>query len=217
METIKKTDRLTNILFVDNDNTLIHDLKDWLRKAEVESKYNMNFIAVQDAKTALKKLAEMSINLVILEITLPIVSGYYLINAIRKLNKDMPIIVYTKLKKSQDLAKIAESGVNNIFLKEFTKADELIEAIRTKATADNLDKVVIELNSKIRALSSITSQQELKLTQCPQCHLILAPDSYFCNNCGQKIFKKSKKIFVEDAKKNKEGREVKDEVKKATK
>ena len=55
----------------------------------------------------------------------------------------------------------------------------------------------MELSSQIKALHNTERQSELKLIQCPECHLILAPDSHFCNNCGQKIFRKTKKILTE--------------------
>lgn len=197
METIKKDDRVNNILFVDNDRLLSGELKDWIKKAEIETKYNLRFNFVEDAKDALKKLKEMNVNMVVLEIALPLVSGYYLIEAIKKISKDMPIIIYTGLKNPQDLAKMASCKVNNIFLKELMGVQDLIEIIRRKETAENIDEIVMELSSQIKALHTSEKQSELKLIQCPQCHLILAPDSHFCNNCGQKIFRKTKKILTQ--------------------
>jgi DNA-binding NarL/FixJ family response regulator len=213
METIKKDDRLNNILFVDNDAALMSDLKDWIKKSEIESKYNLSFTFVDDAKNALKKLSEMNINLVILEIALPLISGYHLAKAIREKNKDMPIIIYTRLKNPQDLAKMASLKVNNIFLKELMRGEDLIEIIRKKQTAENIDEIVMELNSQIKVLHESGSKQELKLIQCPQCHLILAPDSHFCNNCGQKIFRKKKRILAESEK----GEEQNEKTKKSKK
>ncbi|MBN2307169.1 response regulator [Candidatus Peregrinibacteria bacterium] len=197
METIKKEDRVNNILFVDSDKGLTGDIKDWVKKSEIETKYNLRFTFVEDAKSALKKLAEMNINMVILEIALPLVSGYYLVNAIKNLNKEISIIIYTSLKNPQDLAKMASSKVNNIFLKELMSIQDLVEIIRKKESSENIDEIVMELSSQIKALHASEKQSELKLIQCPQCRLILAPDSHFCNNCGQKIFRKTKKILTQ--------------------
>ncbi len=204
METTNKNDNVKNILFVDNDNSFVTDVKDWIKKSEIETKDNLSFTFVQDAKSALKKLDEMNINMIILEITLPIVNGYYLINAIKNKNKDIPIIIYTSLKNPQDLAKMASSKVNNIFLKDLMRIQDLIEIIRGRKTAKDINEIVIELSSQIKSLHSNTNQSGLKLIQCPQCHLILAPDSHFCNNCGQKIFRKTKKILAEAGKKDDE-------------
>lgn len=84
MDTIKKNDRLINVLFVDNDSTLVEDLKDFISKAQIESLYGLSFTFVADAKSAMMKLSELNINLIVLEIVLPLVSGYHLINAIGK-------------------------------------------------------------------------------------------------------------------------------------
>jgi CheY-like chemotaxis protein len=196
METIKKNDRIINVLFVDNDSSLVEDLGDYIKKSEIERQYGLSFTFVRDAKSAMRKLTEININLIVLEIVLPLVSGYHLINAIREIDKSIPIIIYTRIKNPQDLAKMASSKVNNIFLKELMKKEDLIEIIRKKETVGNIDATVMELNSQIKALHEGERQMELKLTQCPNCHMILAPEAHFCNNCGQKIFRKSKKLLA---------------------
>jgi DNA-binding NarL/FixJ family response regulator len=195
MQSIKKDEKVTNVLIIDNDKSTITDLQEWIKKSEIESKYQLSFIYAKNAAEAMKKLDEMEINLVVLEIALPMISGYYLINAIRKEHKDLTVIIYTKLKNPQDLAKMASSNVDNIFLKELMSIQDLVEIIRKKETVGNIDQIVIELNSQIKALHGAEAKQELKLIQCPNCHLIIAPDSHFCNNCGQKIFKKPIKIL----------------------
>jgi len=195
METVKTENITRNIIFVDNDKSLSNDLRDWIEKMEIEAKYGLSFHFVNDAKNTLKKLAETNIDLVVLEITLPIVSGYYLIKTIRKEYPDTEIVIYTRLKNPQDLAKMASLNVNNIFLKELMKTEDLIEIIRKKGVSGNIEEIVMELKSQIKALHTEGSSKEEKLIQCQHCHLIIAPDSHFCNNCGQKIQKKTKKIL----------------------
>ena len=198
METIKKDERITNVLIVDSNLSMINEFKDWIKKSETESKYSLSFKYARNAMECMKKLNEMEINLVVLEIALPMISGYYLINAIQKEKKDLPIIIYTKLKNPQDLAKMASTNVNNIFLKELMDIQDLVQIIRKRETGSDIDQVVMELNSQIKALHGTTSKQKLELIQCPTCHLILAPDSHFCNNCGQKILRKPKALSEED-------------------
>ena len=198
METIKKDERVTNVLIVDSNLSMVNEFKDWIKKSETESKYNLSFKYAKNAMECMKKLDEMEINLVVLEIALPMISGYYLINAIQKEKKDLPIMIYTKLKNPQDLAKMASLNVNNIFLKELMDIQDLVQIIRKKETGGDIDQIVMELNSQIKALHGTTSKQKLELIQCPTCHLILAPDSHFCNNCGQKISRKPKALSEED-------------------
>jgi CheY-like chemotaxis protein len=195
MEQIKTTSKTKTILFVDNDKGLVHSIREYLELEEISTKFGVNFIFASNVHEALKKTAEMKIDLVILEILLPIINGYYFIDAIKKENNELPIVAYTKLKSSQDLAKIAASNVDNIFLKDLIKMEDLIETIvKIDNHKTELDKLVPELKSQIKAMASDEGRSHIKIIRCPRCNLILAADSHFCNNCGQKIFKKTKKI-----------------------
>ena len=196
METIKTTSKQRNILLVDNDKEMARNLQDYLDHHEIKGKYGLNFIFVSNAKQALKKIAEMKIDLVILEIILPIVNGYYLMNAIEKEKKNIPVIIYTRLKGPQDLAKMAASGVDNIFIKQLMKIEDLVQiVINHEDQKVELDKVLIELQSQIKSLSDSETQSDLKITQCPRCHMILTRNSHFCNNCGQKIIQAAPKVL----------------------
>jgi len=200
MEQIKTTSKQKTILFVDADKILIHDIKEYLKNEKAEVKFGLNFIFVENARDTLKKLEEMKIDLVILEILLPIVNGYYLINAIKKINKEMPIIIYTKLKGPQDLAKMASSEIDNIFIKTLIKPEDLIKTIAERDDyKTELDRLVLELKSQIKTLSLVEGQSQVKVVHCPKCNLVLSAESHFCNNCGQKIAKEIKKIKAKHA------------------
>jgi len=202
MEAIKTTEKQKNILFIDSDKILKHDIQDCLQHKEIQGKYGLNFIFAENARDALKRIAEQKIDLVVLEILLPVINGYYLINAFKKAN--IPVIVYTKLRSGQDLAKLASTEVDNIFLKELVKLEDLIDILSSEDTHKaELDKLVPELQNQIKTLSGEEAGAELKMVQCPRCHIMLAPNSYFCNNCGQKIFKKHKQIKIKNKENNK--------------
>ena len=166
MDGVKRDNLKKNILFVDNDTVLVNDLKDWIKKSEIENKYNLAFYFAKDTKEALKKLNELEINLVVLEILLPVISGYHLIKAIQKAKKDLPIIIYSTLKNPQDLAKMASSGVNNIFLKDLMSKEDLIEIIQKRETAENIDQAkdkdsfVLFCRKRISELKGILNSEE---------------------------------------------------------
>lgn len=194
MDTIKTTDHQRNILFVDSDKGLAHDLKDYFEHHEIKEKHNLDISFVSDCKEALKKIAEQKIDLIVLEIVLPIINGYYLLNFLKEEQK-IPVIIYTRLKGPQDLAKMASYEVDNIFLKQLMKMEDLVQIIiGHEGEKADLDKALLELQSQVKSLSDSDIQSSLKVTQCPRCHIILAPDSHFCNNCGQKIFRKQKAL-----------------------
>ena len=200
MEQIKTTSKQKTVLFVDADKVLTHDIKDYLKNEEAKVKFGLNYIFVENVRDALKKLEEMKIDLVILEILLPVINGYYLINTIKKINKEMPIIVYTKLKEPQDLAKMASSEVDNIFIKTLMKPEDFIKTIVERDDyKTELDRLIPELKSQIKALSETKGQSQVKVVHCPKCNLVLSAESHFCNNCGQKISKEVKKIKAKHA------------------
>lgn len=195
MPSLKSSQHQRNILFVDNDKALTHDLQDYLTHHEIREKSGLNFVFAADCKEALKKIAEMKIDLIVLEVVLPVINGYYLLNAIKKEAEKIPVVIYTRLKGPQDLAKLASFEVDNIFLKQLMKMEDLVKMIMGhEGNKEDMDRVLLELQSQVKSLSDTDIQSSLKVTQCPRCHMILAPDSHFCNNCGQKIFKVAKKI-----------------------
>jgi len=188
MEKIKTTSTQKNILMVDNDRELARNMQDYLDHHEIKGKYGLNFIFVPNVKQALKKIAEMKIDLIILEIILPVINGYYFLNALKREKTKIPVVIYTRLKGPQDLVKMASADVDNIFIKQLMKMEDLVQIIIShKDQKVELDKVLAELQSQIKSLSESEAQSALKVIQCPRCHMILTRNSHFCNNCGQKI------------------------------
>ena len=197
MESIKTTSKIRNILIVDGDKELVRNLKDYLEHHEIQIKFGLNFVFAANCKEALRKMGELAIDLVVVEILLPIVNGYYLVKEIKRENRKIPVIVYTRLKGPQDLARLASLEVDNIFIKQLMKMEDLVQVIIGYGDGKvELDKVLLELQSQIKSLSDSDAQAQLKVIQCPRCHMILNRDAYFCPNCGQKIFKASPKLPV---------------------
>ncbi len=200
MEKVKTTSKQRTVLLVDSDKTLIHDIKDYLEHHEIRENYGLEFVFAQNAKEALKKLAEKKIDLVVLEVILPIINGYYVLSALKKEYSNIPVIIYSRLKGPQDLAKMASYKVDNIFLKQLMKMEDLIQMIVSHSGHKaELDKVLMELQSQVKSLSSAESQASQKVIQCPRCHAILPQGSHFCNNCGQKIFRATKQTGLKKA------------------
>ncbi len=197
MESVKTDSKVRNILIVDGDKELVRSLKDYLDHHEIQVKYNLNFVFAANCKEALRKMAEMEINLVSMEILLPVINGYYLLKEIKRQERKIPVIVYTRLKGPQDLARLASLEVDNIFIKQLMKMEDLVQVIISYGDGKvELDKVLVELQSQIKSLSDSDTQAQLKVVQCPRCHMILNRDAYFCPNCGQKILKMSPKLPV---------------------
>ena len=190
METIKTTSKQKNILFVDNDNDIIQEIKE---SSNADKNIGLNIIFAKNAKEALKKISEQKIDLAIVEILLPVINGYHLISKLIKEN--ISTIIYTKLKESQDIAKMATTGVDNIFIKELTKSNDLIDRIsKEDSLKTDLNKVSSDIQNKIKTTTGDEIQSKIKMVQCPRCNSVLVHNSHFCNNCGQKILVNTKKV-----------------------
>lgn len=210
METPIENKNSRYVLFVDNDRGFGNEVEDLAKRMEIESKHGYHIDHASDLVSGMKALEKNSYELVILELVLPILSGYLLIEKIKAKYPNTRIIVYTRLKAPQDLAKTASSGVDDIYLKELISLEELIKQIISGAKSADITETLKRLNEKSKELMSQEVRTNNLLTQCSKCHLMIAPDSYFCNNCGQKIPRKEEKILLQKpaGKKNEDGKAV---------
>ncbi len=197
MEQAVENKNIRNILFVDNDHGFANEIKDLVKRLEVESKHGYHIDHAGDLVSAMKQMEKTSYELVVLELVLPILSGYLLIDRIKKTYSNTRIIVYTRLKAPQDLAKTAASGVDNIYLKELISIEEVVKQIIQGDKPGDMEETLKRLNEKSKELMSQEVRTNNLLTQCSKCHLMIPPDSYFCNNCGQKVAKKEGEILLQ--------------------
>jgi DNA-binding NarL/FixJ family response regulator len=84
------------------------------------------------AKLAVKMVTDNEIDLLILDINMPDQSGVDIIQKIRKINKDIPILVFTMHDENQYALRCLKMGAQ-CFLNKQVDSKELIKAIRTLA------------------------------------------------------------------------------------
>jgi len=184
----KQDIKTRNILIVDDSKGLIHEIKSYIEKSEIDIKNEINFIFVNNVRDALSEIAKNKIDIIILEIVLPIVNGYHLLDAIKN-NNEIHKIVYTKLKGPQDLARLTPYSIDNIFIKQLMKVEDLLKIVSDPSKMQGrIGDIVSDLESQIRSLSDQDVDSQIKVVQCPRCNMILRPNTHFCPNCGQKIY-----------------------------
>lgn len=108
------------ILTVDDDNVMnVHVM------SSLRAFYKV--IALSTGKEALHFLSENKVDLVILDINMPEISGFQVYEQMQKnpLTKDIPVIFLTGIEKDDVLAKITKSGVNDYILKPIAPAELL--------------------------------------------------------------------------------------------
>jgi diguanylate cyclase (GGDEF)-like protein/PAS domain S-box-containing protein len=110
-----------NILIVEDEKLNVKLLMNYLEEL------NCNIISVDSGKKALNYIKGNKIDLVLLDIMLPKMSGYEVCKNIKNnLSKDIPIIFISSLDQSKNIAKGFQVGGSDYITKPFTK--EVIKA-----------------------------------------------------------------------------------------
>ena len=139
-----------NILVVDDEKINIEYVSKLL-----ENNYNIK--VALNGEQALKILGKVKIDLVLLDIHMPIMDGYETIQKIKKNQtlKDIPIIFLTSNKDDDTLIKVFKLGASDYISKPFNK-EELKVRIQTHLNNYALQK---ELKVKIKQINSILNEQ----------------------------------------------------------
>lgn len=191
MEGIKTTTRQKNILVIDSDQDVINEMSDYLNSS-ADTVLNMTF--VKSVKEAMRKMADKNFDLIIMEIILPIVNGYFFLDHLKKTNPDQSVLVYTRLKSNQDLSRLATYSIENVVLKKVTKTEPFMRWLDQggELKAD-LSKRIIEIQNMLKSESTENGERLTKVLQCSRCGMVLNRSSRFCNNCGQKVIRPTAK------------------------
>ena len=72
--------------------------------------------------------SQLDINLILLDIQLPELSGYYVANEVKKLTNPIPVIAQTAYATEEDKAKCIEAGCTD-YIKKPIVASELMKLI----------------------------------------------------------------------------------------
>ncbi|MCA9772786.1 MAG: chemotaxis response regulator CheY [Myxococcales bacterium] len=105
------------ILVVDDFSTMRNIIKNILRQLG----YN-NIIEADSGKTALQKLAEKPVDLVISDWNMPVMDGLELLKRIRASAelKSIPVVMVTAEAKKENIIEAVQAGVSNYIVKPFT-------------------------------------------------------------------------------------------------
>ena len=156
-----------------NKNTLLivddHDIVVLGLRHVIQTSFPGTF-DVHSAKTgreALRKIAETRYSLYILDLELPDITGFEVIDYIRRNYSDSRIIVHTQHDELWYHRKLVKYHVNGICLKS-TDAQNLVEAIQQVMNGDSylFSKAAVESKSKvfdIKSLGKDLSEREMSV------------------------------------------------------
>lgn len=120
-EDIKKT-----VLIIEDDIFLI---KAYQVKFEKEG---IDVVVISDGKEAMKFLDKEPVSVVILDLMLPGMSGFDILEAIRKNSKwkNVPVIILSNLGQQEDIDRGKALGANEYFIKTNIKINEIVEKVK---------------------------------------------------------------------------------------
>ncbi|MEA3315102.1 MAG: response regulator [Campylobacterota bacterium] len=102
------------ILFVEDEIDLITIISDTLNKLKT------NFKTAQNGQLALDKFKEENdFDLIVTDINMPVMNGLELIENIRKIDKNIPVIIMSAHTEPEYIKSAEELGVKNYLLKPF--------------------------------------------------------------------------------------------------
>ncbi len=116
------------ILLVDDEPDYVDTISDWLRSK------GYNVLVSHDGKGAIALIKSHSIDLVFLDLRMPKEDGIQTLKQIRKINKELPVILVTAYAEDPVIVKANDLGISGIFPKEggLDKLTQTLEvAIRT--------------------------------------------------------------------------------------
>ena len=113
------------VIVVDDDHRNIFSLKNALAKE------GMNVITAENGVECLNKMAVDSVDIILMDIMMPVMDGYETMKHIRAMEnqQDIPIIALTAKAMKGDREKCLEAGANDYISKPM-KLDQLLSAMR---------------------------------------------------------------------------------------
>ena len=117
--------------------------------------------AITDPREAVAHLQENEIDLLLVDIRMPEVDGFEVIEHAQRLQPDIAVLIMTGFGTVETAIRALRQGVDGLVLKPFGKGDELVDAAR-QALADSQQK---RDAARIQALSPLFNVTESLLTE----------------------------------------------------
>jgi DNA-binding response OmpR family regulator len=118
--------KLKRILLVEDERPYLRVLNLKLQKAGYEVQ------GVDNGSDALRILGSEKFDLLILDIVMPDINGFEILDSLKKQRSRMPIIVLSNLSQDEDKKKIAEYGITAFLEKSDCTIVEVIQKVKTQ-------------------------------------------------------------------------------------
>ncbi len=153
-----------------------------IKKTLSQTLDDLEFFEADNGEKVIELLAEQSIDLIILDLVLPVLDGYQVLKAVKQNPdyQDIPVIVNSELKDIKAIEKILIEGVSDYFKKPLSpKAMNTILPLKARnaLTLHDQSRTILKLNEKINnELKNAHTFAEIML---PKSTLLRAVDLYY--------------------------------------
>lgn len=112
------------ILIVEDEAPLSHALSLKLQNSGYET------LVAEDGAKALALLKKSTVDLVLLDLVMPNVDGFGVLEEVAKKWKDIPVIVSSNLSQDEDIHRAKSLGAKDFFIKSDTPLSAVIEKVK---------------------------------------------------------------------------------------
>lgn len=114
-----------SILIVEDERPLSHALEIKLKKQGYTTKVVIN------GQDALDELAQTKYDMVLLDLIMPIMDGFGVLEELKNKKLNVPVIVLSNLGQDEDRAKTKALGALDYFVKSNTPIAEILERVKS--------------------------------------------------------------------------------------
>ncbi|OGX15745.1 MAG: hypothetical protein A2166_03200 [Omnitrophica WOR_2 bacterium RBG_13_41_10] len=118
-------DNPIRVLVVDDEKDFLFTMDYWLRTK------GYDVITAANGKEALDVLNKGPVDIIFLDMHMPVMDGVETLKKIREINKDTPVIIITAYAADEKRIEAEKYGVSGLFYKDkdFTESSTLIETV----------------------------------------------------------------------------------------
>jgi CheY-like chemotaxis protein/anti-sigma regulatory factor (Ser/Thr protein kinase) len=126
-ESKKQTNSKKTILLAEDDEINAYLIE------RIFSKYNIHLITTTNGKEAINifRQRESEIDMVLLDLRMPIMNGFEAISIIREINSEIPVIAYTAYCSKSEVSEIMDAGFDDYISKPINK-EKLLKIVFTE-------------------------------------------------------------------------------------
>lgn len=140
---------MSNILIVDDEQEIVSLLELILLSA------GHNILTANNGREALDKIAGNSVDILISDVQMPVMTGHELIREVNRLYPDISVIAITGYGDRETVVDLIKAGCREFVDKPFTE-DEIIEAV---------DKLVFEQERSKERLSKVVADKDRRIAK----------------------------------------------------